>query len=272
MKLGITALFILMVVSCSSPKKRPIIPPSPFAGMKGCFLLYNLKTQTFEKTVGETCQERFPACSSFKVPLAVMAFDSGVLKNEKQILKWDGQKRMLDSWNKDHDATTWMKDSVVWFSQRLTPKMGKKKLQNYLKTFQYGNEDVSTGITTAWLNAPNDPRGSLAINAYEQVEFMKKLWADQLPASKRSMELTRQITYLETSPNGFKLSGKTGSNFYDAARKVQFGWFISHVSSGDKEYIAVTNLSDLKPVETTFFGGFRAKEITKTMLKEAGLW
>lgn len=274
MKFAAVVILLVMMTSCSSSKKNPKSPAqaTPFASMKGCFLLYNLKTNEFEKTVGEACQERFPACSSFKVPLAVMAFDSGVLKDEEQVFKWDGKKRMLEVWNKDQNAKSWMRESVVWFSQRLTPKLGKKKFKEYLKKFEYGNEDVSTGITIAWLNSPSDPHGSLAINAYEQVEFMKKLWRNELPATKRSMEITRQITYLETSPNGFKLSGKTGSNFYDAARKVQLGWFISHISNGDKDYIAVTNLSDLKPIETDKFGGHRAKEITKSMLKEVGLW
>lgn len=274
MRLIFAALLLTVTASCSSSKKGPERPvqSTTFVNMKGCFLLYNLKTNTFEKTVGEACQERLPACSTFKVPLAVMAFDSGILKDEKQVLKWDGEKRFLEAWNKDQDASIWMRESVVWFSQRLTPKLGKKKLKDYLNKFKYGNEDVSTGITTAWLNSPSDPSGSLAINAYEQIEFMKKLWRNELPTTKRSMEITRQITYLETSPNGFKLSGKTGSNFYDAARKVQLGWFIAHISNGDKEYIAVTNFSDLAPIETDKFGGYRAKELTKSMLKEAGLW
>lgn len=265
---------IILLSSCSSPVKISDKEPEfkPFYNTRGCFLLYNLKTQKFEKEVGDACQERYPACSTFKVPLAVMAFDSKVLKDENQVLKWDGKKRMHDTWNKNHNARTWMSDSVVWFSQKLTPKMGEKKFKNYLKQFNYGNQDVSTGITTAWLNSPSDPKGSLAVTAFEQVEFMKKLWLNELPVSKRAMELTREITYLETSPKGFKLSGKTGSNFYDEARKVQLGWFISHVTNGDKEYIAVTHLSDLHPVETDKFGGFRAKMITKKMLEDAGLW
>lgn len=268
----LTFAFILSACSGLGNKAESLSKVDPFEGMRGCFLLYNVKTQQFEKQIGSACLESFPACSTFKVPLAVMAFDSGVLKNEKQILKWDGKKRMLEGWNKDHNATSWMPQSVVWFSQRLTPKIGEKKLKKYLQIFKYGNEDVSTGITSAWLNSPADPKGALAINAYEQVEFMRKLWMNELPASKRAMELTRQITSLESSPNGFKLHGKTGSNFYDADRKVQFGWFVTHVSNGEKEYIAVTNISDIKPVETDMFGGFRAKELTKNLLKESGLW
>ena len=270
-------VFIILaaMTACSSPEKinnEKLLQPNPFMDKKGCFLLYNLKTNKFEKEIGDVCNERFPACSSFKLPLAVMAFDSAVLKDENQTLKWDGKKRMLPIWDKDHDAKGWIKNSVVWFSQVITPKIGQKKLKTYLSKFKYGNEDISTGITTAWLNSPSDTRGSLAISGYEQVEFMKKLWKNELPVSIRSMALTRQISYLETSPSGFKLSGKTGSNFYDKARKVQLGWFISHVSKGDKEYIAVTNLSDLGPIETDQFGGSRAKEITKNILKSEGLW
>lgn len=266
--------FVLLLSSCTSPVKKVVEVPEykPFENARGCFLLYNVKTQKIEKEVGDACQDRLPACSTFKVPLAVMAFDSKVLKDEKQVLKWDGKKRMHETWNKDHNGQTWMTDSVVWFSQKLTPKMGEKKFKKYLKDFNYGNQDVSTGITTAWLNSPSNPKGSLAVTAYEQVDFMKKLWMNELPVSKRSMELTRQITYLETSPKGFKLSGKTGSNFYDEDRKVQLGWFISHITNGEKEYIAVTNLSDLKPIETDKFGGFRAKMITIRMLEDSGLW
>lgn len=268
-------IILFLFTSCSSHKEIPpekLVESNPFIDLKGCFLLYNLKTNKFEKEIGSTCKDRFSACSTFKLPLAVMAFDSGILNDENQILKWDGRKRMLEIWNKNQNAKSWINNSVVWVSQVITPQLGKKKLQSYLKKFKYGNEDISTGITTAWLNSPSDVRGSLAINGYEQVEFMTKLWGDKLPASKRSMALTRQIAYLETSPNGFKLSGKTGSNFYDKARKVQFGWFISHISKGNKEYIAVTNLSDLVPVETDLFGGYRAKQITKNMLQAEGLW
>lgn len=267
--LKINILFLLLLISCSSGISTKM---NYFPDMRGCFLLYNLKTNTFDKVIGETCKERFPACSTFKIPLAIMAFDSGVLKNEKQILKWDGKKQFLEIWNKDHNAQTWMKESVVWFSQRITPILGEMKFQKYLNDFQYGNQDLSGGITQSWLTSPSEKTKKLAISAYEQVEFIKKLWTNQLPVSKRSMELTKNITYLETSPKGFRLSGKTGSNFFDINQTIHFGWFVSHLVKDDQEYIAVTNISDLKPSHSKFFGGFRAKEITKTILTNEGLW
>jgi beta-lactamase class D len=248
-----------------------------FSQMKGCFLLYNMKKKTFDKVIGEeNCRERFVACSTFKIPLAVMAFDSGVLKDENQTLKWDGKKGLLESHNHDHSAKTWIRDSVVWFSQRLTPQLGKQKIEKYLQGFHYGNEDFSGGLTEAWLVSPGDKSPALKISAYEQVEFMKNLWTDHLPVSKRAMQITRDISFLEVSPHGFKLSGKTGSNYYDhnydQDKRVGLGWFISHLEKGGQEYIAVANFSDVAPADAKKYGGLRAKQIVKDILSDEGLW
>jgi len=268
MKNSILIAILILISGCSVSRREE---PKYFHGMSGCFLLYHLKTQSFEKEIGDTCKERFSASSTFKVPLAVMAFDSKIL-SENQILKWDGKVRQMPMWNRDHDAKSWMQYSVVWFSQKLTPKLGEKKLKNYLNIMNYGNKDISTGITTAWLNKPNDLRGALAISAYEQVEFMKNLWGNKFPVSIKAMELTKKIIYKETSPNGFRLSGKTGSNSYDPDGKIQLGWFVAHLTNGAEEYIAVTNLRDSKPSEINSFGGPRAEKLMKKILTDVGLW
>jgi len=269
--LGVSLSACAGVKTETSSAAAPSLSSDYFTGLKGCFLLYNMKTGAFDKVIGEeVCKERFPACSTFKVPLAVMAFDSGVLKDENVVYKWDGKSGMRPEEKRDQNAKTWMRDSVVWFSQRLTPQLGAKRVQKYLDGFEYGNRDMSAGLTQAWLVSPSKNAG-LKISAYEQVEFMKKLWTDSLPVSKRAMKLTREITYLETSPKGFVLNGKTGSGFYDSDRKLNFGWFIAHLQKGDQEYIAVANLSDLKPSEEGY-GGPRAKAVVKRVFGDLGLW
>lgn len=276
-KLMIGFLFAVGLVGCIGAEKKQDavskVIPAYFGEADGCFLLFNVKTNQFEKIIGdERCGKQFPACSTFKVPLAVMAFDAGLLKTTDDVLKWDGKKEMREEANKDHNAKTWMRDSIVWFSQRLTKKMGEKKFQSYLDRFDYGNKDVKGGLTQAWLVSPASEGPALKVSAYQQVDFMKKLWADQLPASKKSMATTREITFLETSPKGFQLSGKTGSNFYDKDRKMHLGWFIAHLQKGDQEYISVANFSDLQPTEAKGYGGMRAKDITKVILTDLGLW
>jgi beta-lactamase class D len=271
MKLALLAL--LMTMTTIAQAKSTAAPADLFAGRKGCFLLYNMRTGKFLAEVGgKECRERYPACSTFKVPLAVMAFDSGVLKDERVLLKWDGVKEAREEANRDHDARSWMRESIVWFSQRLTPHLGLKRFRKYVKGFRYGNENLSGGIKEAWLLSPNDPKKALSISAHEQLEFMKKLWTDKLPASSQAMKITRDITYIETSPNGYALHGKTGSGFYDPDRKQALGWFIAHLQKGDEEYLVVTNFSDLKPSEEPGYGGLKARTLTKKILGERGLW
>lgn len=268
------SVLLFGVVSCTqAPVSTKTLEEKYFPAMNGCFILYNIKTSQFEEVVGgENCKERYSASSTFKIPLAVIAFDSYALRDENEILRWSGKKESREVLNKDHNAKTWMSDSVVWFSQRLTPKIGKAKLQKYLKDFKYGNESLGAGITKAWLNALDDTHGALRISAYEQVEFMKNLWTDALPVSARSMQLTKEITYLETSPKGFKLSGKTGSNTFLDNNKRRLGWFVAHVAKGNDEYIVVTNFVDIYSSNEAAYGGPKAKDITKQILTEKGLW
>ncbi len=160
---------------------------------------------------------------------------------------------------------------MVWFSQRLTPQLGEEKLKTYLDLFHYGNEDMSAGITQAWLVKPDAQDAGLKVSAYEQLEFWKNLWTGKLAVAPRAMQMTRRITYLETSPHGFKLSGKTGSNYY-SDRKRRLGWFMAHIEKDDKEYLAVTNFSDLVSPAISSYGGPQAKEITKKILSDEGLW
>jgi beta-lactamase class D len=276
LKLFVFTTLVAAITACSGlGKKEGAITSEAryFPKMTGCFLLYNMKTSQFDKIIGQkNCLERLSPCSTFKVPLAVMAFDSGVLKDENVILKWDGKKGPRAATNRDQNAKTWIKDSVVWVSQRLTPQIGKRKIDLYLIDFNYGNEDFSAGLTKAWLIPPGSKEFGLRISAYEQVDFMKKLWTETLPVSPRSMKLTQDITFLETSPKGFKLSGKTGSNSYAQNPKLRLGWFISHLQSGDQEYITAANFSDVEPQAENISGGIKAKKITKQILADMGLW
>lgn len=263
-------LCIVFLIACK-PKSKSVA--ELFSEKDGCLLLMNLNTKSYDYVWNERrCRQRFPACSTFKVPLALMAFDAHILKDENQTLQWDGKTRMLAAWNHDHNAMSWLRDSVVWFSQRLTPMLGKKQLEKYLHDFHYGNEDMSGGLTEAWLHAPGDGKPALSISAYEQTMFMADFWQNHLPIEPRATSLIKRLTYLETSPDGFVLSGKTGSNFDISDKRKRFGWFIAHLQKANQEYVLAANFNDLKPSHETAFGGQAVKEIAKTFLKTQGLW
>jgi beta-lactamase class D len=280
MKHATALLLAILFTTCYSAPAYADTPATGkdyFHGTQGCFLLYNLNSGKFDKIIGnEQCRKRLTACSTFKVPLALMALDAKVIQDENTTLKWDGVKRSNQAWNQDQTAASWIKNSVVWYSQRLTPQLGLERIKKYLKMFHYGNEDFTDGLEQSWLTIgdrdTSTRKGSLKISPYEQVEFMKNYWNEAFPLSKHAYEVTRKITFLETSAKGFELSGKTGSGFFGPHDDLRIGWFISHVGGNGQSYIAVTSFTDVTPSKDPSYGGFRARDITKTILADLGLW
>ncbi len=249
-----------------------------FKDVDGCFVLHDLKASKDIFRYGDhRCAERMPACSTFKVPLALMALDKGVLKDETEEIKWDGVQREIKAWNQNHTAASWMRDSVVWYSQALTPKLGRDVIEGYLKSFGFGTHDLSGGIKNAWLtmtpSADSKINTTLKLSPDEQVSFLAKLFRAQLPVSKHAIETTKKMLFLEKFANGFELRGKTGSGFVALTpHPIRVGWFVAHISRGDQELIAVTMFTDQRKNPPYAYGGPHAKDITKSILVERGLW
>lgn len=241
-----------------------------FAGRDGCFELYDMKTNKLVvRSNPRRCAQRTSPCSTFKVPLALMAIDAGILEDETSPMKWDGTKARRDEWNRDQTAATWMQNSVVWFSQRLTPQLGMEKVKSYLSRFDFGNQDMSGGLTTAWLES------SLQVSPDEQLRFWQKFWREELPVSKNAFDVTKKLTFVAESPSGWVLHGKTGSGGVSKGGPNQdpvlwLGWFVGHVARGDREYVFVTSYTDRVESADRRPPGWIARDIAKTILAEMG--
>ena len=231
-----------------------------FAGRRACFEVYDLKADRIVvRHGGAECAARMSPCSTFKVPLALMAFDRGVLTDENSSFKWDGHHYDREAWNADHTAASWMKNSVVWFSQRLTPLLGAKAVRDYLARFEYGNRDMAGGLTRFWLES------TLRISPDEQLRFWKRFMRGELPVSARALDLTKKITLIETSPNGWTLHGKTGSG-------ARIGWFAGHIANGEREYLVVTRIVETGKPASGEPRGPMTRDLTKKLLGEMGLY
>lgn len=281
-KTFISLVFAAMFVACSQPAVNPpgakieqvkADPAEILRGREACFLLYDIKAAKLVRAVGgdELCSRRLTPCSTFKVPVALMGFDSGVIKDENTSYKWDGTKREVDSWNQDQTAESWIKYSAAWVTQRITPKIGMERIKQYLHSFKYGNEDMSAGILTAWLNSTPNSK-AIRISANEQLEFMKEFWAERLPLSKHAFSTTKKIMFHERTDKGETLHGKTGSGFTTQDRTGRIGWFIAHVDGPKGEYISILNFTDKVPKGAKGYAGLQAREMTKLFLANEGLW
>ncbi|OJU73485.1 MAG: class D beta-lactamase [Alphaproteobacteria bacterium 40-19] len=217
------------------------------------------------------CSTRYSPCSSFKIALALMGFDAEILKDEAHP-QWPFKPEydaFREAWKQDQTPNSWMKESCAWYSQVLTSKLGRKKFQDYVKAFEYGNQDLSgdkgkdNGLTYSWLSS------SLEISSEEQALFLEKLLENKLPVSKKAHEMTRRICYVQDLPNGWKLYGKTGSGYLlnpDRTERLDLkhGWFIGWIEKGNQKIIFVHHIVDEQKEET--HAGSRAKEQAKEKL------
>ncbi len=230
-----------------------------FDGFEASFVLVNEKTQTVERFNPKRCRERLGPCSTFKVPHALIALELGVLTDENHPMKWDGQQRWRDALNRDHTLASAMSDSVLWYFQRVAPEIGEERMRANLKKLDYGNQDISSGLTTFWLNQ------SLKISADEQVEFLRKLRTGRLPYGKHALKTTRKVITLESTKD-YTLAGKTGTAASDDHERMILGWFIGYVERGDEAYVFACNIAADEKAH-----GPRAKKLVLKVLRARGI-
>jgi beta-lactamase class D len=247
-----------------------------------CFATAALASEKFVSTVlvdaatGETihragpAERRFSPCSTFKFPLAVMGFDSGVLVDPHQPL-WDYRAEFqttMEQQKKATDPTIWLRDSIVWYSQDLTRKLGEARFRDYVARFGYGNEDVSgnpgkkDGLTQSWLMS------SLTISPDEQVAFIRRFLDRKLAVSDHAYDATLASLAQYPADGGWNLYGKTGSGFLRTAkgasdRAKPIGWFVGWGEKGGRKVVfARFNLGNQR---SKTYGGMIARD---AMLKD----
>ncbi len=232
-----------------------------------CFVV---KSDKYLINEGKNCQTRYSPASSFKIPLAVFGYESGILKDENYpIFKPTKPVTFLkDYWRGPKTPSSWMRFSIVWYSQILTTKMGMKKFQEYVDKINYGNRDLSgnsgknDGLTESWLSS------SLTISSLEQLEFIEKLAKNELPFSKTSqIKAKNLLRLLEESSfsDGWTIYGKTGTDI-DHNAHARRGYFVGFAT---KDAQVVSFVIHISGEEKSKAGGIYAKRLAlKRMLPE----
>lgn len=265
----ITYAFVLLVVlsagcrsTASSPTQEIIVDEAlgqVFAGQDACFVLYDAGQQRTTYYNRERCGERFLPASTFKILNSLIALESGVIADENEVIPWDGTPYAVTAWNRDQTLRTAIRDSVVWAYQELARRVGAERMQDYVQAAGYGNADISGNIDSFWLD------GALRISADEQIDFLQRLYTDELPFSQRNLDIVKDILILEQT-DSYTLRGKTGSVQRAATHT---GWFIGYLESGGDVYFFATNFDHENPNGLT--AGETAKRITRQILVEMGL-
>ena len=211
------------------------------------------------------CDSRVTPASTFKIALALMGFDAGILQDahmpalpfHEGYPDWGG-----DSWRQTTDPKRWMKFSVVWFSRQITPMLGIPRLTQYASSFAYGNADFSgdygqtNGLERAWMTS------SLQISPREQANFLSRMIRYDLPISAESIDRTLAIIEFTETSSGWRIWGKTGAAYprgdtgsFDYARG--WGWFVGWAKRDGTTLIFAHLLQDKQRHEVS--PGLRAK-------------
>lgn len=227
------------------------------AGLKGSFSLYDLNKKEYSTTDVKDFSIATSPASTFKIPNTFIALEEKAIADENEVLKWDGTPKYLKSWEKDHDLKNAYKNSTVWFYQEMAKRIGPDKYRNYLQKLDYGNQDISAGLTTFWLGT------SLKISPKNQLEFLQKLYAEKLPFSQRTYLIGKEIM-VEEKTSTYTLRAKTG---WADTKPTHTGWYVGYVETKENVYFFATRLYQPDADQHDDFGTQR-KAITRKILTD----
>ena len=216
----------------------------PVLAAPACTLVVEAASGEALARQGAQCETRNSPASSFKIALALMGFDAGILRDAHQPA-WPYKPEYgpaMSNWGSVVDPTGWLRDSVVWYSREITRRLGAARFQSYIEGLDYGNRNLSgdagenNGLTNAWLSS------SLKISPVEQTAFLRRLLGRQLPVSKAAMEQTEAIMPQFPLADGWIVYGKTGTGFQPGPdgkpdRDRQFGWFVGWAQKGARRVV-----------------------------------
>jgi beta-lactamase class D len=217
----------VMAVSCQADEVVDLA--ADFPGFRATFVLRDVTAGRTVRHDPALAAARSAPCSTFKIPNSIIGLETDVVADESFVLPWDGKTRDVEAWNHDHDLRSAIRDSVVWYYQELARRVGEKQMREWLASLRYGNQDVSGGIDRFWLGP------SLRISPDEQVDFLARLHAGELPTSARSVGIVKEIL-VQSGPPGVVYRGKTGS-CRDPQAAAPHGWWVGSVERDARLYV-----------------------------------
>ena len=235
-KIFVNTILLLLVSSAISANNDGIDTLYDMAGIEGVLLISSLSGSVeYQHNAKKVTWANIPA-STFKIPNTLIALQEGIIKNQAEIIKWDGVSREYEPWNSDQTLATAFSLSCVWCYQRFAVKIGKSTYQKYLNIFDYGNRKVGDDISTFWLE------GDLRVSPRQQINFLRKVYLEELPIAANHFKTLKEIMLVENTAD-YKVWAKTGW-------KGEHGWYVGYVEAAGKvwlfaNYIKVKTKSDL---------------------------
>lgn len=224
--------------------------------VEGCFTMLNNSDGSITVYNMNLDTTRFTPAATFKVMSSLIALQTGVVTDEKMIIKSENSDSLEVGSN---IAEGFKKDGTPFFHE-VARRIGKKNMQNWLDSISYGNKITEGPVDSFWFN------NKLKISPDEQLGLLKKLYFDQLPFRKSVHEIVRKLM-LEEDNSAYKLSYKLG--FAENESKDKIGWAIGWIEENRHVYFFTTLIKSKNP--DTDVKKIRL-DLTKDILKHYGFF
>ncbi|MFT7435854.1 MAG: beta-lactamase class D [Psychromonas sp.] len=224
--------------------------------VQGSILIFDSKNNEFLSNDFDWAKTGFIPASTFKIANSINALENGIIQNESSILYWDGEPKYLKSWEQDMNFYQAYQRSCVPCYQEIARKTGVEKMIATLKRIGYPAMVLdSTSIDQFWLE------GDSRISQFQQIDFLKRLEAKELPLSEKTYEIMKKIMLLKESKN-YKLYGKTG---WAANGDDNIGWFVGYARTPENTYFMATNIKPADGFDMSQFGSIRMEITLKAL-------
>ena len=225
-----------------------------FDNAQGHFNIYN--STRFSDSV-------YLPASTFKIVNSLIGVETGRVLDSSTVFKWDS---IVHSKRTECDRDMTMYDAfriscVPWY-QQLARIIGKDTMQHWLDSLgyaqRYGKFVIKNNLDTFWLD------NSAKVTADEQMGLVKRLYFDQLPFTKRSQRIVRNMMLFENNAN-YRLSYKTG--WGNTEKGHALGWIIGWIEENKHPYFFVLQIES--PDRDYDMSAVRLKML-KDILKQYG--
>ena len=250
---------MLIFISAKAFGQIDFQKPFQDCNLQGSITIYDYKNKKWTFSDKQDARRETLPASTFKIINSLIALETGAVKDEKEVLKWDGVKREVAVWNADTDMENAFKNSTVWFYVELAKRVGHEKYKSILKKSRYGNGKIDNGAG----NGDFWNYGDFGITPENQIKFLKAFDEEKLPFSRRSFEIVKRIMINEKTDN-YTLRAKTGWTSFGGN---DTGWFVGYVERRDNTYFFATRVFKKRETENPRFAECR-KLITRKILQE----
>lgn len=230
-------------------------------GVEGSIAIYDIESQKLivSDTVGLVI-ETLPA-STFKIINLLIALETNTIKDENEIVKWVGSTDTAKYGYRpeiyhDMPVKEAFELSAGWVFVELAKKIGKDTYKKYLTESKYGNNNLTQTEADFW------NFGDFAISPKNQVEFLHSLYEENLPFSKRNIDIVKRVMITEQTEK-YTIRAKTG---WTRENNTNIGWWTGYIETKMGTYVFATRLLQDRKINRSDFSSCR-KEITKKVLK-----